>query len=115
MKDFQYKIGGKHYDVNKKAGPFFYLFLVVFHFPGDVSISMDPYSVRLNLSAELFGDQAFAPFTCPSYTQKTIVSVFINHPFGRYLLKQFNRFRSDNDLHCHHRFFCSLCNCTAEL
>ena len=69
---------------NKKAGPFFYLFLVVFIF-----LVMFPFLWILLSSfkpvGELFGDQAFAPFTSHP-TFENYRSVFVNHPFGRYLL-----------------------------
>lgn len=69
---------------NKKAGPFFYLFLVVFIF-----LVMFPFLWILLSSikpvADLFGNRAFQPFTSHP-TLENYKSVFVNHPFGRYLL-----------------------------
>lgn len=69
--------------MNKKAGPMFYVFLVVFVF-----IVMFPFLWMLASSikplSELFGDKAFNPFT-NNPTLKNYVSVFVDYPFMRYL------------------------------
>jgi multiple sugar transport system permease protein len=69
--------------VEKKAGPLFYIFLVIFVF-----IVMFPF-IWVFLSSfkppsQLFGDTAFQWFTNEP-TMKSYVSVFFEHPFIRYL------------------------------
>ncbi|WP_347548985.1 carbohydrate ABC transporter permease [Pseudalkalibacillus hwajinpoensis] len=69
--------------MNKKAGPMFYVFLVVFVF-----IVMFPFLWMLASSikplSELFGKEAFNPFTS-NPTLQNYVSVFVDYPFMRYL------------------------------
>ncbi|MGA9289874.1 MAG: carbohydrate ABC transporter permease [Anaerobacillus sp.] len=69
--------------MNKKAGPMFYVFLVVFVF-----VVMFPFLWMLASSikplSELFGDKAFTPFT-DNPTLQSYVSVFVDYPFLRYL------------------------------
>ncbi|MGZ0086024.1 carbohydrate ABC transporter permease [Caldibacillus thermoamylovorans] len=69
--------------MQKKAGPLFYLFLLVFVF-----FVMFPFLWVLLSSikplSELFGDKAFHWFTSHP-TLKSYVSVFVNYPFLRYL------------------------------
>ncbi|MDN3017526.1 carbohydrate ABC transporter permease [Paenibacillus sp. BSR1-1] len=69
--------------MKKKASPFFYVFLVVFVF-----VVMFPFLWMLICSvkpaAELFGDKAFTPYTSHP-TLENYVSVFVDHPFLRYL------------------------------
>ncbi|PLT27740.1 carbohydrate ABC transporter permease [Peribacillus deserti] len=69
--------------MKKKAGPLFYVFLVVF-----VLFVMFPFLWMLISSikplTELFGDKAFTPYTNHP-TFKSYVSVFVDYPFLRYL------------------------------
>ncbi|MEH7304818.1 carbohydrate ABC transporter permease [Neobacillus drentensis] len=69
--------------MQKKASPFFYVFLVVFVF-----VVMFPFLWMLISSikpaTELFGDKAFTPYTTHP-TLENYVSVFVDHPFLRYL------------------------------
>lgn len=69
--------------MSKKAGPWFYIFLVVFVF-----VVMFPFLWMLISSikplSELFGEGAFRPFTTEP-TLKNYMSVFINYPFVHYL------------------------------
>ncbi|MEH7503993.1 carbohydrate ABC transporter permease [Neobacillus drentensis] len=69
--------------MQKKASPFFYVFLVVFVF-----VVMFPFLWMLISSikpaTELFGDKAFTPYTTHP-TLDNYVSVFVDHPFLRYL------------------------------
>ncbi|MFC7370069.1 carbohydrate ABC transporter permease [Fictibacillus iocasae] len=73
--------------MNKKAGPFFYLFLAVFVF-----LVMFPFLWMLASSikpiGELFGAHAFNPFTS-NPTLSNYESVFTNYPFGKYLWNSF--------------------------
>ncbi|MBD1380689.1 carbohydrate ABC transporter permease [Metabacillus arenae] len=69
--------------MNKKAGPFFYVFLIVFVF-----FVMFPFLWILLASvkplSELFGEKAFTWFTSnPTFSY--YVSVFTDYPFLRYL------------------------------
>lgn len=69
--------------MQKKAGPLFYVFLVVFIF-----FVMFPFLWILLSSvkplSELFGNEAFNWFTS-NPTIETYVSVFVNYPFLKYL------------------------------
>ncbi|MBM7691262.1 multiple sugar transport system permease protein [Peribacillus deserti] len=69
--------------MKKKAGPLFYIFLVVFVF-----FIMFPFLWMLISSVkpltELFGDKAFTPYTSDP-TLKSYISVFVDYPFLRYL------------------------------
>jgi multiple sugar transport system permease protein len=69
--------------MQKKASPFFYLFLIVFVF-----FVMFPFLWMLISSVkpatELFGDKAFTPYTS-NPTLENYKSVFFDHPFLRYL------------------------------
>src|SRR3954451_15918562 len=69
--------------MQKKASPFFYLFLIVFVF-----VVMFPFLWMLISSVkpatELFGERAFTPYTTHP-TWKNYISVFAEHPFLRYL------------------------------
>ncbi|WP_019240218.1 MULTISPECIES: carbohydrate ABC transporter permease [Bacillus] len=73
--------------MQRKAGPLFYLFLVVFVF-----FVMFPFLWMLASSikpaSELFGDDAFNPFTSNA-TLENYVSVFTNYPFLQYLWNSF--------------------------
>lgn len=73
--------------MQKKAGPFFYVFLVIFVF-----VVMFPF-IWVFLSSfkppsALFGDKAFNWFT-GSPSLKSYVSVFFDHPFLQYLWNSF--------------------------
>ncbi|WHY66129.1 carbohydrate ABC transporter permease [Neobacillus sp. SuZ13] len=69
--------------MQKKASPFFYVFLVIFVF-----VVMFPFLWMLISSVkpatELFGERAFTPYTTHP-TWKNYISVFAEHPFLRYL------------------------------
>src|SRR5919205_4337206 len=69
--------------MQKKASPFFYVFLIVFVF-----VVMFPFLWMLISSikpaTELFGDKAFTPYTSHP-TLENYKSVFFDHPFLRYL------------------------------
>jgi multiple sugar transport system permease protein len=69
--------------MQKKASPFFYLFLIVFVF-----VVMFPFLWMLISSikpaTELFGDKAFTPYTSHP-TMENYKSVFFEHPFLKYL------------------------------
>ncbi|TLS38850.1 carbohydrate ABC transporter permease [Pseudalkalibacillus caeni] len=69
--------------MQKKAGPWFYVFLV-----GFVFVVMFPFLWMLASSikpmTELFGGRAFTPYTT-NPTFKNYVSVFFDYPFLRYL------------------------------
>jgi multiple sugar transport system permease protein len=69
--------------MQKKASPFFYVFLIVFVF-----VVMFPFLWMLISSikpaTELFGDRAFTPYTSHP-TMENYKSVFFDHPFLRYL------------------------------
>lgn len=69
--------------MKKKTGPLFYVFLFVFVF-----LVMFPFLWMLISSikplSELFGDQAFTPYTAEP-TLQNYVSVFTQYPFVRYL------------------------------
>ncbi|MEH7418376.1 carbohydrate ABC transporter membrane protein 2 (CUT1 family) [Neobacillus bataviensis] len=69
--------------MQKKASPFFYVFLIVFVF-----VVMFPFLWMLISSikpaTELFGDKAFTPYTSHP-TMENYKSVFFDHPFLRYL------------------------------
>ncbi|MGG1676134.1 carbohydrate ABC transporter permease [Neobacillus sp. NRS-1170] len=69
--------------MQKKASPFFYVFLVVFVF-----VVMFPFLWMLISSikpaTELFGDKAFTPYTSHP-TLENYISVFVDHPFLQYL------------------------------
>lgn len=73
--------------MNKKAGPWFYVFLVLFVF-----VVMFPFLWMLASSikplSELFGEGAFSPFTSDP-TIQNYVSVFVDYPFLRYLWNSF--------------------------
>jgi multiple sugar transport system permease protein len=73
--------------MQKKAGPLFYLFLIVF-----TIIVMFPFLWMLISSikplTELFGDKAFTPYT-KDPTIKNYVSVFFDYPFLHYLWNSF--------------------------
>ncbi|WP_270179867.1 carbohydrate ABC transporter permease [Alkalihalobacillus sp. CinArs1] len=73
--------------MNKKAGPLFYVFLVLFVF-----VVMFPFLWMLASSikplSELFGEKAFSPFTS-NPTLQNYVSVFVDYPFMRYLWNSF--------------------------
>jgi multiple sugar transport system permease protein len=73
--------------MEKKAGPFFYVFLIVFVF-----LVMFPF-IWVFLSSikppsELFGEKAFNWFT-DNPSLKSYVSVFFDHPFLTYLKNSF--------------------------
>ncbi|WP_409298879.1 carbohydrate ABC transporter permease [Peribacillus sp. SCS-26] len=69
--------------MQKKPGPFFYLFLVIFVF-----FVMFPFLWMLISSvkplSELFGEKAFTPFSS-NPTFQNYISVFVDYPFLRYL------------------------------
>ena len=69
--------------MQKKASPFFYVFLV-----GFVFVVMFPFLWMLISSvkppSELFGDRAFTPYTAHP-TLENNISVFAKHPFLHYL------------------------------
>ena len=69
--------------MQKKASPFFYVFLIVFVF-----VVMFPFLWMLISSikpaTELFGDKAFTPYTSHP-TMENYKSVFFEHPFLKYL------------------------------
>ncbi|WP_409288134.1 carbohydrate ABC transporter permease [Peribacillus sp. SCS-37] len=69
--------------MQKKPGPFFYLFLVIFVF-----FVMFPFLWMLISSvkplSELFGEKAFTPFSA-NPTFQNYISVFVDYPFLRYL------------------------------
>ena len=69
--------------MQKKASPFFYVFLI-----GFVFVVMFPFLWMLISSvkppSELFGDRAFTPYTAHP-TLENYISVFARHPFLRYL------------------------------
>jgi multiple sugar transport system permease protein len=69
--------------MQKKASPFFYVFLI-----GFVFVVMFPFLWMLISSvkppSELFGDRAFTPYTSHP-TLENYISVFAKHPFLRYL------------------------------
>ncbi|MCM3728134.1 carbohydrate ABC transporter permease [Neobacillus cucumis] len=69
--------------MQKKASPFFYVFLILFVF-----VVMFPFLWMLISSikpaTELFGDKAFTPYTSHP-TMENYKSVFFDHPFLRYL------------------------------
>ncbi|MBM7553537.1 carbohydrate ABC transporter permease [Thalassobacillus pellis] len=73
--------------MNKKAGPLFYIFLVIFVF-----LVMFPFIwvflTSIKPPSEIFGDKAFAWFT-DSPTLKSYASVFFDHPFLIYLKNSF--------------------------
>ncbi|MGG1397230.1 carbohydrate ABC transporter permease [Bacillus salipaludis] len=69
--------------MEKKASPFFYVFLI-----GFVFVVMFPFLWMLISSvkppSELFGDKAFTPYTTHP-TLENYISVFAKHPFLHYL------------------------------
>jgi multiple sugar transport system permease protein len=69
--------------MQKKASPLFYVFLAIFVF-----IVMFPFLWMLISSfkpaTELFGEKAFTPYSTEP-TLKNYISVFVDHPFLRYL------------------------------
>ncbi|MFC0272035.1 carbohydrate ABC transporter permease [Metabacillus herbersteinensis] len=69
--------------MNKKAGPMFYVFLAIFVF-----LVMFPFLwvllASIKPATELFGDKAFTWITA-NPTFENYISVFVNHPFLRYL------------------------------
>ncbi|WP_027091835.1 carbohydrate ABC transporter permease [Cohnella thermotolerans] len=73
--------------MNKRAGPAFYAVVAVF-----VLIVLFPFFwvflASVKAPAYLYGDYAFDVIV-PKYTIDQYVSVFTNHPFGRYLLNSF--------------------------
>ncbi|WP_240420142.1 carbohydrate ABC transporter permease [Paenibacillus periandrae] len=72
----------------KKAGFLFYLGVTVF-----VGAAMFPFMwiflASIKQTAYLYGTYAFDIFV-PGYTWDNYVRVFVNHPFGRYLINSFS-------------------------
>ncbi|MFC7393432.1 carbohydrate ABC transporter permease [Scopulibacillus cellulosilyticus] len=73
--------------MEKKAGPLFYVFMVIFVF-----VVMFPFIwiflSSIKPSSELFGDKAFQWFS-DKPTFKNYISVFTNYPFLKYLWNSF--------------------------